>query len=74
MVVSYEIDQVRAIVAMHVHYSAQVTLGQSGGIILFIARLAGIYGDVNHPCPWTTPLNSGWFTAINPWPRAIIKM
>ena len=24
-----------------------------------------------HPCPQASPLDSGQFTAINPWPRAI---
>ena len=49
-----------------------MTLGQLGGI--FIAHLAGICGDVNHPYPRTTPLNLGRFTAVNPWPHAIIKI
>ena len=39
--------------------------------IIVIARLPGIYGDVNRPCPRATPSDSGRFTAINPWPRAI---
>ena len=41
------------------------------GYIIVIARLPGIYGDVNRPCPRATPSDSGRFTAINPWPRAI---
>ena len=41
------------------------------GYIRVIARLPGIYGDVNRPCPRATPSDSGRFTAINPWPRAI---
>ena len=35
-------------------------------IITLIAQLSGFYGNINHPCPRTTPLDSGWFTAINP--------
>ena len=41
------------------------------GYIIVIARLPGIYGDVNRPCPRATPSDSGRFTAINPGPRAI---
>ena len=41
------------------------------GYIIVTARLPGIYGDVNRPCPRATPSDSGRFTAINPWPRAI---
>ena len=36
------------------------------GYIIIIARLPGIYGDVDHPCPQTMLLDSGRFTAINP--------
>ena len=41
--------------------------------IIVIARLPGIYmyGDVNHPCPQATLLDSDQFIAINPWPHAI---
>ena len=39
--------------------------------IIVIARLPGIYGNVNRPYPRATPLDSGRFTAINPWRRAI---
>ena len=41
------------------------------GYIIVIARLPGIYGNVNRPCPRAAPSDSGRFTAINPWPRAI---
>ena len=41
------------------------------GYILVIARLPGIYGNINCPCLQASPLDSGQFTAINPWPRAI---
>ena len=34
-------------------------------VITPIARLPRIYGNINHPCPWATPSDSGWFTAIN---------
>ena len=30
------------------------------------ARLPGIYGNVNRPCPRASPSDSGRFTAINP--------
>ena len=40
-------------------------------IIIVIARLPGIYGNVNRPCPRAAPSDSGRFTAINPWLRAI---
>ena len=36
------------------------------GYITLIDWLPWIYGNVNHPCPWATPSDSGWFTAINP--------
>ena len=36
------------------------------GYIIVIARLPGIYGNVNRPCPRATPSDSGRFTAINP--------
>ena len=39
--------------------------------MVVIARLPGIYGNVNRPCPQVSSLDSGQFTAINPWPRAI---
>ena len=41
------------------------------GYIIVIAWLPGIYGNVNHPCPRTSPSNLGQFTAINPSPHAI---
>ena len=41
------------------------------GYIIVIARLPGIYGNVNRPCPRASPSDSGRFTAISPWPRAI---
>ena len=41
------------------------------GYIIVIARLPGIYGNVNHSCPRAAPSDSGRFTAINPWSRAI---
>ena len=41
------------------------------GYIIVIARLPGIYGNVNRPCPRAMPSDSGRFIAINPWPRAI---
>ena len=34
--------------------------------ITLIARLPGIYGNVNSPCPRATPSDSGRFTTINP--------
>ena len=37
-------------------------------IIIVIAWLPG---NVNYPCPWPAPLDSGWFTAINSWPHSI---
>ena len=36
------------------------------GYITVIARLLGIYGNVNGPCPRASPSDSGRFTAINP--------
>ena len=36
------------------------------GYITVIARLLGIYGNVNRPCPRASPSDSGRFTAINP--------
>ena len=36
------------------------------GYITVIARLLGIYGNVNRPCPWASPLDWGQFTPINP--------
>ena len=36
------------------------------GYIKVKARLPGIYGNVNRPCPRATPSDSGQFTAINP--------
>ena len=36
------------------------------GYITVIARLLGIYGNVNRPCPWASPSDSGRFPAINP--------
>ena len=57
---------------MHVDYGARVTFrANQVGYIIVIARLPGIYGDVNRPCPRATPSDSGRFTAINPWPRTI---
>ena len=41
------------------------------GYIIVIARLPGIYGNVNRPCPQAAPSDSGRFTAINPWSHAI---
>ena len=41
------------------------------GYIVVIAWLPGIYGNVNCPCPWALPSESGRFTGINPWPHAI---
>ena len=41
------------------------------GYIIVIARLPGIYGNVNRPCPRAAPSDSGRFIAINPWPRDI---
>ena len=35
-------------------------------LITVIARLLGIYGNVNRPCPRASPSDSGRFTAINP--------
>ena len=46
-------------------------LANQVGYIIVIARLPGIYGDVNRPCSRATPSDSDRFTAINPWPRAI---
>ena len=37
------------------------------GYITVIARLLGIYGNVNRPCPRASPSDSGRFTAINPY-------
>ena len=34
--------------------------------MIVIARLPGIYGNVNRPCPRAAPSDSGRFTAINP--------
>ena len=53
-----------------------VTFSQSDGLIyiIVIARLPGIYGDVNRPCPRAIPSDSGRFTAINPWPHATTIM
>ena len=34
--------------------------------MIVIARLPGIYGNVNCPCPRAAPSDSGRFTAINP--------
>ena len=43
-----------------------VTFSQSGGTyIIVIARLPGIYGNVNRPCPRAMPSDSGRFTAVN---------
>ena len=39
--------------------------------IAAIARLLGIYGNVNLPCPQAYPSGSGRFTAIYPYNRAI---
>ena len=36
------------------------------GYITVIARLLGIYGIVNRPCPRASPSDLGRFTAINP--------
>ena len=36
-------------------------------ILIIITQLPGIYGNVNRPCPWATPSDSGRFTAINPY-------
>ena len=36
--------------------------------VILTARLPGIYGDVNCPCPRAIPSDSGQFTA---WPCAI---
>ena len=41
------------------------------GYIIVIAQLPEIYGNVNRPYPRATPSDSGRFTAINPWPRAL---
>ena len=35
------------------------------GYTTFIAQLPGIYDNINRPCPWTTPSDSGRFTAKN---------
>ena len=37
------------------------------GYIKVKAQLPGIYGNVNRPYPRAVPLDSGRFTAINPW-------
>ena len=42
------------------------------GYIIVIARLPGIYGNMNNPCPLASPSDSGRFTAINLGPCAII--
>ena len=36
------------------------------GYIKVKAQLPGIYGNVNRPCPWAAPSDSGQFTTINP--------
>ena len=38
------------------------------------STVARDYGNINRPCPRATPLDSGQFTAINPWTRAITIM
>ena len=55
-------------------YLRHATLIKYHGVyIIVIARLPGIYmyGDVNHPCPRATLLDSDQYIAINPWPHAI---
>ena len=43
------------------------------GYIIVIARLPGIYSDINRSCPRATSSDSGWFTVIYPWPHAITR-
>ena len=49
----------------------ELFLANEVGYIMVIARLPGIYGNVNRHYPRAAPSDSGRFTAINPWSRAI---